>query len=70
MIRGFDICCCLVYTRLALDDTHTTVVVSCAKALQALLGCSANNAIFELHEVIFVPVPRSRLPTSSRRTDK
>ncbi|KAG0577827.1 hypothetical protein KC19_5G184600 [Ceratodon purpureus] len=36
--------------RLALDDTHTTVVVSCAKALQALLSCSANNAIFELHE--------------------
>lgn len=36
--------------RLALDDTHTTVVVSCARALQALLSCSANNAIFDLHE--------------------
>lgn len=48
--------------RLALDDTHTTVVVSCAKALQALLSCSVNDAIFDLHEVVFVPVPRVFYP--------
>lgn len=62
-IAAFDIWCWLVCTRLALDDTHTTVVVSCAKALQALLSCSANNAIFDLHEVIFLPVSRSTPPT-------
>lgn len=36
-----------------MDDTHTTVVVSCAKALTAFLSCSANDAIFELREVFF-----------------
>jgi hypothetical protein len=45
-----------------LDDTHRTAVESCPKALQALLSCSANNPIFELHKVIFVPVSMSRLP--------
>ncbi len=41
--------------RLALDDKHTTVVVACSKALQAILTCSANEAISNLHEVLTIP---------------
>jgi hypothetical protein len=41
--------------RLALDDKHTTVVVACSKALQAILSYSANEAISDLHEVLTIP---------------
>eukprot|EP00246_Nothoceros_aenigmaticus_P002979 TRINITY_DN1390_c0_g1_i7.p1 TRINITY_DN1390_c0_g1~~TRINITY_DN1390_c0_g1_i7.p1 ORF type:complete len:1127 (+),score=203.93 TRINITY_DN1390_c0_g1_i7:260-3640(+) len=42
-----------VQIRLALDDTHTTVVAACAKAIQALLSCQANETVFSLHESIW-----------------
>ncbi|KAG0570027.1 hypothetical protein KC19_6G133500 [Ceratodon purpureus] len=39
--------------RFALDDSNLSVVTACAKALQALLSCSANEAIFGLQESIW-----------------
>eukprot|EP01018_Ginkgo_biloba_P015897 Gb_24051 [translate_table: standard] len=36
--------------RMALDDAHTTVVAACAKVLQCLLSCTANEYYFNLSE--------------------
>lgn len=35
-----------------MDDSNLSVVTACAKALHALLSCSANEAIFGLQEVL------------------
>ncbi|KAJ7537179.1 hypothetical protein O6H91_12G101700 [Diphasiastrum complanatum] len=39
--------------RLALDDSHATVVAACGKALQALLSCSSNEYYFHLLETFW-----------------
>ena len=37
--------------RLALDDSHATAIVTCARALEYLLSSSANEQYFHLCEV-------------------
>ena len=39
------------HNRLALDDSHATPIVTCARALEHLLSSSANEKYFQLCEV-------------------
>lgn len=40
--------------RIALDDNHDSVVLACAKAIQCILSCDANEKFFNITEVGFI----------------
>lgn len=43
----------MLLIRMALDDSHATAVITCARALEFLLSSSANENYFNLYEVFF-----------------
>jgi hypothetical protein len=56
--------------RLALDDTNLGVIAACAKALHALLSCSANETLFGIQESLWPGNKTSfTAPVFRRKTD-
>lgn len=50
MIYMFDVV--FELSRLALDDGHSTVVATCARAIQALFSYASNESYFDCLEVL------------------